>query len=458
MPKLAVNPQKVYYNYQGHIPPLRLEDAPVEAPSGAARAGSKFITDTTLRDGSQDARLAIFPNQAKIKYYDLLHRLDNGTGVIDNVEVFIYQKRDIWVLEELLARGYQYPRVTTWTRAVPKDIKDLVSVSAGKIKETGMLASSSDHHIFDKLRFHSKEEAIEKYLQPIITACENGMVPRVHLEDTTRADIYGWVIPFIQRVLKETEGKAKFRLCDTIGMGSPDPFAALPMGIPRLTTTLLKETGAELEYHGHNDFGLATSNSLAFWQYGGTKVNVAFGGLGERSGNTALEQVLANYIRSYGDPGFDLTALAAIADLISAEVRPLPSNAPMIGDVFSSQAGLHQTGLQRQQDAEGGYIYLAYDPAVVGKDNQELNRIGHLSGMDGIVSLLNREHQRRTGQPGQYNAVSRAVKHVYDRVHDAYDGFLDEGSGKYADYRTTFFEPEEVYELALEYESRHGRG
>ena len=198
----------------------------------------KLITDTTLRDGAQDSRFAVFPPETRLKYYDLLHRLDNDTGAIYAVEAFIYQKRDVWTLEKLLERGYEWPRVTTWTRATPKDIKLLMEVSQGKVKETGMLASASDHHIFDKLGYASKEEAIEKYLQPIRTALENNIIPRVHLEDCTRADIYGWVIPFIQRVMDESKGIAKFRICDTIGWGSPDPYAALPWGIPRLFTVL----------------------------------------------------------------------------------------------------------------------------------------------------------------------------------------------------------------------------
>ena len=153
-----------------------------------------------------------------------------------------------------------------------------------------------------ELRFRTKEQALEAYLEPVMTAGEHNITPRIHLEDTTKADIYGWVIPFMQRVLRETEGKAKFRVCDTIGWGSPDPFAALPFGIPKLISTLYAETGSELEFHGHDDFGLATANTIAVLRYGCKRVNVAFGGLGERTGNTALEQVLANYIRIYGDP------------------------------------------------------------------------------------------------------------------------------------------------------------
>ncbi|MGH7126201.1 MAG: hypothetical protein ACREFI_17630, partial [Stellaceae bacterium] len=333
------------------------------------------------------------------------------------VETFIYQKRDAWTLDQLLARGYEWPRVTTWTRATPKDIKDLVAISQGRIKETGMLASASDHHIFDKLGFKSKEEAIEKYLQPIRTALENNILPRVHLEDCTRADIFGWVIPFMQRVLEESKGIAKFRICDTIGWGSPDPYAALPWGIPRLFTVLREETGAELEFHGHNDFGLATANSIAAWRYGAKKVNVAFAGLGERTGNTSLEQMVASLVRYYGDPGFDLKSLEAMKQLVDTEVTPLPDRAPIIGEVFTTTAGIHQAGVGRQGDAPGGLIYLPFAASLFGRNEVELSRIGSLSGAEGIISVLNRELERM-GKTERVSGTSRVVKQIYDRIQD----------------------------------------
>ena len=198
MGQYTVNPNRRYYDSKGNLPPVTFENIPASIPPQSPQTHPKLITDTTLRDGAQDPRFALMTNKAKLEYFDLLHKLDNGTGTIEAVEVFIYQKRDLWTLEKLLERGYDYPRVTTWTRAVPKDIKSLVEISGGKIKETGILASASDHHIFDKLGHRSKEEAIEKYLVSIMSACENGIVPRVHLEDATKADIEGWVIPFIQ--------------------------------------------------------------------------------------------------------------------------------------------------------------------------------------------------------------------------------------------------------------------
>ena len=447
--KRKINPERVYHNYGGRIPALRLEAKPAALPDGAGDGLPKLITDTTLRDGAQDSRFALFPNETRLRYVDLLHDLDNGTGVVSSIETFIYQQRDLWVLDKLLEREYDYPKVTTWIRANPKDVRQLYEVSQGRVKETGMLASSSDHHIFDKLGFRSKEEAVDKYLRPILTACEYGITPRVHLEDCTRADVHGWVIPFMQTVLEETEGRAKFRVCDTIGWGSPDPYAALPQGIPWLISTLHAETGAELEFHGHNDFGLATANSFAAWRYGCRRVNVTFGGLGERTGNTSLEQVLAGYIRLYGDPGFDQPVLAEMKRTVEEHLTPVAATAPIIGDVFTTQAGIHQAGVARQEDAPGGLIYLAYDPAVVGSERAERSVVGALSGSEGIVAILNREAEVR-GLEARFSSTSRVVKEIYDRVQAAYDGRYDKSSDAWVDYRKTFFQPDEIWQLAVE--------
>ena len=453
-----VNEERVYHDFGGRFPTVMRGSEPALTPQRTPESDPKKITDTTMRDGAQDPRFALFPHETKLEYFDLLHRLDNGTGVIESVEVFIYQKRDIWVLEKLLERGYEYPRVTTWTRARPKDIKLLVEVSQGRVDETGMLASASDHHIFDKLRFPSKQRALEAYLEPVRSAMQNGIRPRVHLEDATRADIDGWVIPFMCRVLEETDRKALFRICDTIGWGQPDPYVDAPFGVPKLISHLREATGAELEFHGHNDFGLATANSIAAWLYGAKRVNTTFAGLGERTGNTSLEQMVAAYVRLSGDPGFDLEVLAEIAELIAGDVVPVSAQAPLIGNgTPMTQAGIHQTGLARQGDAPGGFIYLPYDPEITGQRPGELSLVGALSGVDGLVSVLNAEVQRQTGASGKYRATSKVMIRVYNAVHDAYDGRWDEPNGRrFVGARDSFFEPAELLELAKSLEMAPG--
>ena len=282
-----------------------------------------------------------------------------------------------------------------------------------------------------------------------MTAMEHGITPRVHLEDATKADIYGFVIPFIQRVLRETEGRAKFRVCDTLGLGFPDPYVALPVGVPKLVATIVAETGAEIEWHGHNDFGFATANSVVAWRYGARRVNVAFGGLGERTGNTTLEQVLADYVRIYGDPGFKLEALRQIAELIKSEVSDVNIKSPIVGDaIFTTQSGIHQSGVERQRDAEGGDIYLPFDPRLLGEREEELLRVGSLSGAEGILAALNKKQEEETGQPGRFTATSRVLKHVYDTVQAAYDGEWDEARRAFVNERKSFFSADELYQIA----------
>jgi homocitrate synthase NifV len=219
------------------------------------------------------------------------------------------------------------------------------------------------------------------------------------------------------------------------------------MGVPRLISTLHHETGAELEFHGHNDFGVATANSLAAWRYGCRKVNVAFAGLGERTGNTSLEQMIATHIRFYGDPGFDLSVLPQMRALVEENLVALPHNAPIIGEVFSTQAGIHQAGVARQEDAPGGLIYLAYDPARVGRNKAERHLVGSLSGSEGIVAILNQKAEQH-GIDTRFTSMSRVVKEIYDRVQAAYDGEYDETAGRWANFRTTFFTPEEIWAMA----------
>ena len=254
----------------------------------------------------------------------------------------------------------------------------------------------------------------------------------------------------MQRVLDVSKGIAKFRICDTIGWGSPDPYAALPWGVPRLFTVLRNETGAELEYHGHNDFGLATANTIAAWRYGGKKANVAFAGLGERTGNTSLEQLVAALIRHYGDPGFNLQALDEMRQLVDNEVIQLNDRLPLIGEVFTTTAGIHQAGVGRQAAAPGGLIYLPFAASLFGRKEVELSRIGSLSGSEGIISVLNREFERLRSET-RVKETSRVVKQIYDRIQDEYNGQFDERDDHWVNSRRSFFTSEDILELAREF-------
>jgi isopropylmalate/homocitrate/citramalate synthase len=154
-------------------------------------------------------------------------------------------------------------------------------------------------------------------------------------------------------------------------------------------------------------------------------------------------------IRFYGDPGFNLSVLPEIAELIGGNLTPIPHNAPIIGEVFSTQAGIHQAGVARQEDAPGGLIYLAYDPSIVGRDHVEKSMVGAMSGSEGIVAILNQEAERR-GVEMRFSSMSRVVKEIYDKVQAAYDGEYDQSTNRWEGYRTTFFTAEEIWQMASE--------
>src|SRR3990172_4661262 len=195
-----------------------------------------WITDTTFRDGQQ-ARPP-YTVQQIVDLYDMLHRLGGPNGVIRKAEFFLYSDKDREAVEKCLAKGYKAPEVTGWIRAVPADFKLVKDMG---LKETGILTSSSDYHTFLKLG-KDREKAMMGYIDLVRTAFESGLeCVRCHLEDLTRADIYGFIVPYVQRLMevsKEFKKPVWIRLCDTMGYGVPYPWAALPRSVPKLVQVL----------------------------------------------------------------------------------------------------------------------------------------------------------------------------------------------------------------------------
>ena len=141
-----------------------------------------WITDTTFRDGQQ-SRAPYSAKQIE-DIYKMLARLGGPNGLIRQSEFFVYTKKDRDALEQCMALGYKFPEITTWIRAKKEDfalVKDM------GIKETGILVSCSDYHIFKKLGL-SRKQALDHYLGVVKMAFDAGIRPRCHLEDITRAD------------------------------------------------------------------------------------------------------------------------------------------------------------------------------------------------------------------------------------------------------------------------------
>ena len=155
-----------------------------------------WITDTTFRDGQQSR--APYTTEQIVTIYDYLHKLGGPKGKIRQSEFFLYSKKDRDAVYKCMERGYQFPEVTSWIRASKQDfqlVKDL------GLRETGILVSCSDYHIFYKMKM-TRREVMNLYLSVIRDCLETGISPRCHLEDITRSDIYGFVIPFCVELMK----------------------------------------------------------------------------------------------------------------------------------------------------------------------------------------------------------------------------------------------------------------
>lgn len=345
-----------------------------------------WITCTTFRDGQQ-ARPPYTVKQI-VDLYTFLHRLGGENGVIRQCEFFLYSEKDKEAVRKCLEKGFRYPEVTGWIRAKPEDFKLVREMG---LKETGILTSISDYHIFLKLNLN-RRKANERYLSLVKTAIEAGVLPRCHFEDITRADIYEFVIPFAQALMeisREAKVPVKIRLCDTMGYGLPFPEAALPRGIPKLVQVMVKEAGVPcewLEWHGHNDFHKALINGVCAWLYGCAALNGTLLGFGERCGNPPIEGACIEYASLLGNTnGMDLTVITEIADYFKKEIKAkVPENYPFVGDNFNvTRAGIHADGVIKNEE-----IYNIFDTKKI------LNRpigitVTDKSGLAGIALWVN---------------------------------------------------------------------
>ncbi|MBA7605449.1 Citrate (Re)-synthase [subsurface metagenome] len=317
-----------------------------------------WITDTTFRDGQQ-ARPPYTAEQI-LRIYDLLHEIDGGTGLIRQCEFFLYSKRDRKAVELCKERDYKFPEVTGWIRAVPADFK---LVSQMGLNETGILASASDYHIFLKLR-KTRAQARDAYLDVAKAALDNGVIPRCHLEDVTRADYEGFVLPFaaeLMKLAKEYNKPVKIRLCDTLGFALPWAGVALPRSIPKLVYGL-RQIGVPsewLEWHGHNDLHKVQVNASTAWLYGCSAANSSIFGFGERTGNPPLEAMVVEHAQLKGiTENVNYAAITELSKYVRKELGfAIPHNYPLVGRDFNvTRAGIHADGLLKNEE-----IYSCFD-------------------------------------------------------------------------------------------------
>ena len=374
-----------------------------------------WMTDTTFRDGQQS--VSPFTPQQIVKLFKLESRMGGPKGLIRQSEFFLYTPKDREALEMCQDLGLKFPEITTWIRANEKDFE---LVKAAGVKETGVLVSCSDYHIFKKMHLN-RSQALEKYLAIVKAALDRGIVPRCHFEDITRADFYGFVLPFAEQLMDlsaESGIPIKIRACDTMGYGVPYSEVALPRSVPGIIYGLQQYADVPsemLEWHGHNDFYKAVANASAAWLYGASAVNCSLLGIGERTGNIPLEAMVMEYASLRGSlDGMDTTVITEIAEYFHKEIGyDIPVMTPFVGRNFNvTRAGIHADGLLK--DAE---IYNIFDTEKLLGRRQSV-MIGQNSGLAGIAYWINENYQLTESERlDKHNPLVAEVKKWIDEQY-----------------------------------------
>ena len=418
------------YNYE-EVPkvPFNHRRVPLGMPADI------WITDTTFRDGMQ-SQAPYSPKQI-VDIYKMLSRLGGPKGLIRSTEFFVYSENDRKALNACRELGLEFPQITTWIRATESDFKLVRDLG---IKETGILVSCSDYHIFNKLGM-TRSQALEHYLEIISEALELGICPRCHFEDITRADFYGFVVPFvneIQRLSQESGIPIRIRACDTMGYGEPYSEVALPRSVPGIIYGLqhYSDVPSEmLEWHGHNDFHKAVANATCAWLYGASAVNASMLGIGERTGNVPLEAMVFEYASLRGTlDGMDPTVITEIAEYFQKEIGyDIPPMTPFVGENFNvTRAGIHADGMIKDEE-----IYNIFDTQkLLGRPAGVT--VSSTSGLAGIAYWINC-HYRLTGA----EAVTKKdpmVAYIKEWV-----------DAQYAEGRQTVISSKELEQLIIRY-------
>ncbi len=374
-----------------------------------------WITDTTFRDGQQST--SPFTVEQIVTLFKLMSKLGGPKGIIRQSEFFLYSEKDRQAARACMELGLEFPEVTSWIRANKKDFE---LVKEMNIKETGVLVSCSDYHIFKKMNL-TRRQALDKYLGIVKDALDAGVKPRCHFEDITRADFYGFVVPFaseLMRLSKESGIPIKIRACDTMGFGVTYPGAALPRSVQGIIYGLnhYSDVPSELlEWHGHNDFYKVVNNASTAWLYGCSAVNCSLLGIGERTGNCPLEAMTMEYASLRGtDDGMDFTAITEIGEYFEKEIGyVIPPRTPFVGKSFNAtRAGIHADGMLKDEE-----IYNIFDTKKI------LNRpmhvsINNASGLAGIAYWINEyydlpeEHKISKTEP-----IVQKVKEVINKQY-----------------------------------------
>ncbi len=322
-----------------------------------------YIVDSTLRDGEQTAGVA-FDKSDKIKIAKKL--AEAGVDIIE-AGIPAMGEEEIDTLKEIIGLNMD-AKIMSWNRMVLDDIKK--SIAAG-IKYIHISAPVSDIQIERKLG-KDRQWILNNIKKTVSYAAEKGCVVSVGAEDASRAD-FDFLIDFYNTAA--IAGAIRVRYADTVGVMEP-------ISLYKTITSIVENIELDIDFHGHNDFGMATANALAANKAGAKYISCTINGLGERAGNTALEEIVmaVHYIEQKAT-SFDLKKIVELSHFVEkASGRHISESKPIVGSkVFSHESGIHVDGLLKDSRT-----YEAFPPEVLGRERSFV--IGKYSGRSAIVN------------------------------------------------------------------------
>ncbi|HAL85929.1 MAG TPA: homocitrate synthase [Deferribacteraceae bacterium] len=327
-----------------------------------------IIDDTTLRDGEQTPGVS----------FSLAEKLEIARGLdkigVQEIEagIPVMGEEESRVFSKIVDLGLS-ARIIAWNRALISDVQASINAGADSVEISLPL---SDIQI--KTKLNKDRTWVKDQIKRVMDFCASkNLYVSVGGEDASRADI-SFVTEYA-KIVKE-HGGARFRYCDTVGI--LDPFSTY-----ETVKRIIDETGIDVEIHAHNDFGLATANSLAAIRAGATHVNTTVIGLGERAGNAPLEEIVMASRHVYRlEDGFDHSCIKSLSEYVSkASGRAIEPYRPVIGELmFTHESGIHTDGILKNPNN-----YEAFDPAELGMERKLV--VGKHSGR-GILEYILQAH------------------------------------------------------------------
>ena len=345
-----------------------------------------MLDDETLRDGLQSPSVTDPSLDVKVELLHLMDQLGIETADIGLPGAGQRQAAAVLRLCREIADQRLKIRPNCAARTLMVDIQPIAEIS----QKTGMPIEACVFIGSSPIRQYAEEWDLDHILRftrdAVSFAVEEGLPVMYVTEDTIRSH------PDHLRVLlcaAIEAGAKRVCLCDTVG-------AAVPEGVRNLITwvrELLDESGVEvgIDWHGHRDRGLDVANTLAAIEAGATRVHGTALGIGERVGNTPMEQLLVN-LKLLGMRGDDLTCLHEYVDLAATATGvPVPINAPIIGrDAFRTATGVHASAVIKAKKKGDAWladrVYSGVPAGWIGRE-QEIE-IGHMSGMSNVQYYL----------------------------------------------------------------------